>query len=328
MSSAYRALVLVALALSPVRATAHPLAPVLLEVRELADDRVAVAWKTPLVRPRGTSATPVLPSGCETVEPPATVQEGVGLVTRWTARCGTLVGARLGIDGLAEPLTGLVRVVLADGRVVQAVLSERQAMMTVPERPQPWDVVASYVRLGVAHILTGPAHLLFVLGLVLLAGTARRVAGTVSAFTIGHSVTLSLAVLGVTDVPTRAIEVAIAASVLALAVELAREDGTRSLMRRHPWGMAFAFGLLHGLGFAGALREAGLPAGEIPVALLAFNAGIELGQLGFVLTLLAVARLLRPLRPALPAWATRAPVYVMGTLAAYWCFERATVWWG
>jgi len=328
MPPACRALVLSALLLTPLRGAAHPLAPVLLEVREVTDGRVAVAWKTPLVRARGTSPAPVLPPGCETREPPVTAQEGVGLVTRWTAQCGTLVGARLGIDGLAEPLTGLVRVVLADGRVVQAVLSERQATMTVPERPRPWDVVASYVRLGVAHILTGPDHLLFVLGLVLLAGTVRRVVGTVSAFTVGHSVTLSLAVLGITQVPTRAIEVAIAASVLALAIELARDDQPPSLMRRHPWGMAFTFGLLHGLGFAGALREAGLPAGEIPVALVSFNVGIELGQLGFVLTLLAVGRLLRPLRPVLPVWATRAPVYVMGTLAAFWCFERATVWWG
>ena len=99
-------------------------------------------------------------------------------------------------------------------------------------------------------------------------------------------------------------------------------------MRRHPWGMAFAFGLLHGLGFAGALREAGLPAGEIPVALLAFNAGIELGQLGFVLTLLAVARLLRPLRPALPAWATRARCTSWGRSPRTGASSGATVWRG
>jgi hydrogenase/urease accessory protein HupE len=304
---------------------AHPLAPVLLEVRELDDGRAAVAWKTPLLRPRGTALAPALPPACRALEEAASDEAGDGLVTRWTAHCGPLVGARIGVDGLSGPLVGLVRIVLGDGRVVQAVVSARQPFLTVPERPGPWDVVRSYLRLGVEHILTGPDHLLFVVGLVLLAGTLRRVLGTVSAFTLGHSVTLSLAVLGVTAMPVRTIEVAIALSVLALAVELAREPGGATLMRRHPWAMAFAFGLLHGLGFAGALREAGLPAGEVPLALLAFNGGIELGQVAFVGAVLGAGRLLAP---ALPGWARRAPAYVIGTLAAFWCFERAAAWWG
>ncbi len=308
---------------------AHPLAPVLLELRDLGGGRVAVAWKTPLLHPRGTALGPALPAGCRTVEPPTTREEGSGLVTRWTAQCGALIGSRVGIDGLSAPLAGVVRVVLADGRVVQGVLSAGAASLIVPERPRPWDVGRSYLRLGIVHILTGPDHLLFVIGLVLLAGTARRVLGTVSAFTAGHSVTLSLAVLGYTAVPVRPVELAIAASVLVLAIELARDGDRRStVMRRHPWSMAFVFGLLHGLGFAGALREAGLPAGEVPVALFAFNAGIEAGQIAFVAVLLIAARLLLPLRPGRPVWSRRAPVYVMGTLAAFWCFERAAAWWG
>src|SRR6185295_17321827 len=122
-------------------------------------------------------------------------------------------------------------------------------------------------------------HLLFVFGLVLLAGGGRRLLGTVTAFTLGHSVTLSLAALGLIEVPARVIEVAIAATVFALAVELARSAPGDTLMRRHPALMAGLFGLLHGLGFAAALREAGLPQGEIPLALASFNVGIELGQL-------------------------------------------------
>ncbi len=319
------ALVLAAVTALCGTVAAHPLAPVLLEVRELGDGRAAVAWKTPLLRPRGMVLAPALPPACRAHDGPRTAEEGGGRVTRWTAECGPLVGAQVGIDGLSGPVVGLVRVVLADGRVVQAVVSARQPLLAVPERPGPWDVVRSYLRLGVEHILTGPDHLLFVVGLVLLAGTLRRVLGTVSAFTLGHSVTLSLAVLGVTAVPVRAVEVAIALSVLALAVELAREAGSATAMRRHPWVMAFAFGLLHGLGFAGALRDAGLPAGEVPLALLAFNLGIELGQLAFVGAVLGAGRLLAP---ALPVWARRAPAYVIGTLAAFWCFERAAAWWG
>src|SRR5262245_27156532 len=321
---------LVALVLSalPRALAAHPLAPVLLELRELGKGRVAIAWKTPLLRPRGSDPMPVLPGTCSVAEPGATTREDTGVVTRWTARCDRLVGERVGIDKLTAPLTGLVRVALADGRVVQRVVFAGDASLTVPERPTRWEVIRSYVRLGVEHILTGPDHLLFVFGLLLLAGTARRVLGTVSAFTVGHSVTLSLAVLGFTAVSSRVIEVGIAASVLVLAIEVARESGTPTASRRNPWIMAFVFGLLHGLGFAGALREAGLPAGEVPLALLAFNTGIELGQVGFVLLVLSLRRVVRPVEVGLPAWVRRVPVYAMGILAAFWCFERAAVFWG
>jgi HupE/UreJ protein len=158
---------------------------------------------------------------------------------------------------------------------------------------------------------------------VLLAGATRRLLATVSAFTLGHSVTLSLAALGMVDFPPRAIEVAIAASVLLLAVELARRPAAPTLMRRRPWAMAAAFGLLHGLGFAGALREAGLPAGEIPLALLSFNIGIELGQVAFVLAVLALGRAAARPVERIPAWLRRVPVYGMGSLAGYWWLERA-----
>src|SRR6185295_14228519 len=149
----------------------------------------------------------------------------------------------------------------------------------------------------------------------------RRLLGTVSAFTLGHSITLSLAALGFVDVPSGPIEVAIAASVLLLAVELARPPGP-TLIRRRPWLMAAVFGLLHGLGFAAALREAGLPAGEIPLALLSFNAGIEAGQVAFVLAVLVLRRSLGSLVHDVPGWLARAPVYVMGSLAGYWWLDR------
>jgi len=174
-----------------------------------------------------------------------------------------------------------------------------------------------------ALALSAAVLVIFVFGLVLLAGTARRLLVTVSAFTLGHSITLTLAALGIVDFPSRVIEVAIAASILALAVELARRPAAPTLVRRRPWTMAAAFGLLHGLGFAAALREAGLPAGEIPLALLSFNVGIEIGQVLFVLGVLALGRAAGRLPARLPAWARRAPVYGMGSLAGYWFLERA-----
>ena len=253
-------------------------------------------------------------------------EEGGGVWTRWAVDCGTggLVGEPIAVRGPGSLALGaLVRVTLADGRLVQGVVSPAHPVFTVPPRPRALDVVRDYVRLGVAHILAGPDHLLFVFGLVLLAGTARRLLVTVSAFTLGHSITLTLAALGIVDFPSRVIEVAIAASILALAVELARRPAAPTLVRRRPWTMAAAFGLLHGLGFAAALREAGLPAGEIPLALLSFNAGIEVGQVLFVLGVLALGRAAGRQTRRMPPWARRAPVYGMGSLAGYWFLERA-----
>jgi len=182
-------------------------------------------------------------------------------------------------------------------------------------------VLRDYVRLGVHHIATGFDHLLFVFGLVLLANGTRRLLWTVTAFTAGHSVTLSLATLGVVRFPTAPIELAIAATILVLALELAQER-SESWLRRRPWAVAFAFGLLHGFGFAGALAEVGLPQEEIPVALLAFNLGIELGQLAFVACVLALRSLVAPALAGAPAWLRNAPVTVMGALAVYWCLDR------
>lgn len=321
-----RAVVVIVLAAGPL--WAHPLAPALLEVHERDGGRVEVGWKVPLLRPRGVDLAPVLPDRCHDLGPRTVARDDTGVWTRWTAHCGPggLVGARLGASGFgAVGIGALVRVTLVDGRVVQGVVTLARPLLLVPPRPSVLAVARDYVRLGVEHILTGPDHLLFVFGLLLLAGSVRRLVGTVTAFTAGHSVTLTLAALGLVALPSQPIEVGIATTVLALAVELARPPGP-TLMRRRPWAMAASFGLLHGLGFAAALREAGLPAGDIPLALVSFNTGIELGQLAFVLGVLALGAVFgRVARTAVPAWAYRVPVYVMGSLAASWWLERTWV---
>ena len=320
----WRALVLVIVFTTAVHA--HPLAPCLLEVHESGDGRAEVGWKTPLVRARGAELEPVLPSRCHEVGARRVAEEDGGVWTRWTIECGPggLVGEQIGIAGPGSlTLAVVVRVTLVDGRAVQSVLSSGHPMVTIPRRPRPCDVVRDYGRLGIEHILYGADHLLFVFGLVLLSGTARRLLGTVGAFTVGHSITSSLAALGIVALPSRLIEVAIATSVLALAVELARRPAPPTLVQRQPWMMAVVFGLLHGLGFAGALREAGLPVGEIPLALLSFNAGIEVGQIAFVLAVLAPLCAARRLRRHAPTWLHHIPVYGMGSLAGYWWLARA-----
>ena len=228
------------------------------------------------------------------------------------------------MDGLATGKTdALVRIMLADGRVVQGVLRAGEPRLAIPVRARRVDVLRSYAKLGIEHILTGPDHLLFVFGLLLLVASPGLLVRTITAFTAGHSVTLSLAALGLARLPSRPIEVGIAVSVFLLAVELSRDPRpTPTLMRRAPWAIAGLFGLLHGLGFAGALAEVGLPDGEIPTALFAFNVGIEIGQLCFVGIVLAagvaVASIVTRRIPA----ARWIPVYAMGSLSALWCIER------
>ncbi len=309
--------------LGPGLAAAHPLAPSLLDLREETPGRIAVLWRRPQLLPVGARPEPLLPGRCRIAAPPVETLEGAALVTRWTADCGRagLTGERIAVNGLAEAGSDvLLRVVLADGRSLRTVLRADAPSFDLPAEQSSAGVAAGYLSLGIEHLLTGPDHLAFVLGLVLLVRSRRRLLGTITAFTLGHSVTLALAALGFVRLPPAPIEAAIALSILVLAVELARERPTP--LGRRPWLMAAGFGLLHGLGFAGALAQVGLPAGEIPLALLSFNVGIELGQIGFVLAVLGLGLALSPFLRRLPAWSTAIPTYVIGSLAAFWMFER------
>ncbi len=305
-------------------ATAHPLAPSLLDLHETSPGRVAVLWKRPLLLRVGVRLEPVLPARCRPAAPLIETTEETALVARWTVDCGRggLAGERIAVRGLgAAGSDALVRIALADGRSFRAVLRPDAPSFLLPSAQDRADVAAAYLALGIEHLLTGWDHLAFVLGLVLLVGSRRRLLGTITAFTLGHSVTLSLAALGLVRLPPAPIEAAIALSILVLAVELARRDRA-TLIARRPWLMAAGFGLLHGLGFAGALAQVGLPVQEIPFALLSFNVGIELGQVGFVGAVMALGVALRPLLRRLPAWSTAVPTYAIGTLAACWMLER------
>jgi hypothetical protein len=312
------------------RVSAHPLSPALLELRELGAGQVEVTWRRSILKLPGADETrPVLPAGCVASAPERTTEDDEAITATWSADCGTggLVGTRLAIEGLGRAMSdALIRVTLADGRTLRAVVNERDPSFTVPARESKAAVVRSYASLGVHHILSGIDHLLFIFGLLLLVPSRRLLLATITAFTIGHSVTLSFAALGVTDVPVAPVEVLIALSIYVLAVDLAREHPTNdTLLRRRPWLVALLFGLLHGMGFAGALKEVGLPQEEIPLALFSFNGGIEAGQLAFVAGVLAVRYAVRPVVAVLPVWFRRVPVYAMGSLAVFWMFERAAL---
>jgi hydrogenase/urease accessory protein HupE len=201
----------------------------------------------------------------------------------------------------------------------------------VTASPGSFEVARTYTRLGIEHILTGFDHLLFVLALVLLVRGTRRLLWTVTAFTLAHSITLALATLGVIRVPGPPVEATIALSIVFVASEIVQQArGREGLAARKPWLVAFSFGLLHGLGFAGALAEVGLPQNAIPLALLFFNLGVEIGQLLFIAAVLLLARLAQRLAAGRidPARASLVAAYAIGGMASYWVIERVSAFWG
>ncbi|MFO7553315.1 MAG: HupE/UreJ family protein [Haliea sp.] len=306
---------------------AHRFAPTLLQLVELAPGSYNVVWKTPAQATSPVPLTPAWPQDCSVASASPAQPEGTGLVTSLQLHCaglggGGLVGQTLGVNGLAaNQASVMLMLTLLDGRQYQQVLNAEQPRFTVPEEPGAGRVMTDYTVLGIDHIWTGIDHLLFVFGLLLLVGSNVRLLWTITAFTVGHSVTLSLVTLGFFDYPVALVEFTIAVSIFWLAVALS-QSGERSLFRRHPWWLAGGFGLLHGMGFAGALAETGLPAGNVPLALLFFNIGIELGQIAFILLALLLWQSLRRVVGEWQAQLRPLPVYLLGALSALWCIER------
>ncbi len=308
-------------------AHAHRFAPSLLQVNEIAPQQYNMVWKTPAQGVSNVPLRPVWPQACEVQTASEPQLEDTGVVTNWTLQCQKLgaqglVGQTLGVSGLGpNQASAMVMVTLLDGRNYQQVLDTEHPEFEVPAESTAGDVMGDYTRLGIEHIWMGVDHLMFVFGLLLLVGGGRRLLWTITAFTVGHSITLSLVTLGYFDYPVALVEFAIALSIFILAVELTRTEKHDALWR-NPWWLAGGFGLLHGMGFAGALAETGLPQDNLPLALLFFNVGIELGQIAFILVVLAVWYLIRkPLAP----WQDRllpVPVYILGALSAMWCIER------
>lgn len=324
-----RVLVMLVGALLSSPALAHPLAPAMLEVREVAPDTFEVLWRTSTLRVQLQDVAPRLPANCANSDATPEVEVvGNAMSMRWAVRCpGGLIDQTLHFDGLERSAINVIlRVRALDGATNEVLLDARRPHYTVPPPQAIASPIARYFVLGVEHLLSGLDHLLFLGGLLMLVVGWRRLVITLTAFTLGHSVTLALATLGYLRISPTLAELAIALSILILACELARNTtvSKASWITRFPWAMAGAFGLLHGLGFAGALAEVGLPPGEVVPALLGFNLGIEAAQLGVVaiIALLSVALKDRVV-PYL--WRRVLPVYLIGTLAAWWCIERAAV---
>ncbi|MFY9953191.1 HupE/UreJ family protein [Bradyrhizobium sp.] len=318
-------------------ARSDELRPGYLELRQIASGTYNLLFKIPA---RGDDLRLAiylkLPEGTQNVTVPrASFSDGAYVERRTIRRDGGLIGHVVSIEGLSATSTDvLVRVESLAGAIQTERLSPTRTAFVLQATPGAGAVAATYLRLGVDHILFGFDHLLFVLALVILVRDWRRVAVTVTAFTIAHSITLAAATLGFVNVPGPPVEATIALSIMLVAVEILNaRRGMPSFTARLPWLVAFSFGLLHGLGFAGALAEVGLPQHAIPVALLFFNIGVEMGQLVFVGAALSIMWLFR--QAALRLFETTlvkrafdrldvAVAYGIGAVAAYWLIERTT----
>jgi len=306
-------------------APAHEVRPGYLELRQSDAEVWRVLWKVPARGDMLLSIRPRFPANCRTTAEPVVVHDAGAHIERVTVRCtGGLEGHEISIDGLAATMTDvLVRSSRVDesGQVVR--LTPSAPAFVLEAAPGSLQVVRTYTALGVEHILGGVDHLLFVLGLLLLVRSPLLLVKTITAFTVAHSATLAASTLGWVRVQQAPVEAVIALSILFLASELAKQRTVETgLMQRYPWVVAFAFGLLHGFGFAGALREIGLPESDIPLALLTFNVGVEVGQLLFVGVVLAALAGLRRVTVRTPVWAQAGPAYGIGTVAAFWTIER------
>jgi hydrogenase/urease accessory protein HupE len=313
-------------------AQAHESRPAYLELTETAPGQYTVLWRTPMLAGQRLPLALSLPEGVSDLREPVVQELSDSLVEhRWIdAGPGGLGGERIEIKGLQFTITDvLARVQLQDGRSWTIIARPAEPWVEITAALSAWQVAIQYVIQGIRHILFGPDHLLFVFGLLLIVRNGWSLVKTITAFTVAHSITLAAATLGYVSVPVPPVEAAIALSILFLGPEIVRQwRGGTSITIRNPWVVAFAFGLLHGFGFASVLDHTGLPPADLPLALLFFNVGVELGQLAFVAVIVLLERAISRLRFHWPIWVKLAPGYAVGIMGAFWTFQRAALVFG
>ncbi|MFO1151080.1 MAG: HupE/UreJ family protein [Alsobacter sp.] len=308
-------------------AIAHEIRPAYLQIDEVTPRTYDVVWRTPLLSGMRLPVALALPEQARDLNEPILITHSDSLIERRRIQIPDgIEGKRIVLVGLEGTITdALVRLSFQDGRQLTEVIRPARPYLDVAPSRGWIDVARVYVVEGIWHILQGFDHLLFIFGLMLLVKDRWMLVKTITAFTLAHSITLAAATYGIVRVPSAPLEAAIAASILFLGVEVVRaQRGELGFAARRPWIVAFAFGLLHGIGFASGLSMIGLPPSAIPLALVSFNVGVEIGQLLFVAVVLASAFALDKLRLPRFALLARAPVYVVGCLGAYWMIERGS----
>jgi hydrogenase/urease accessory protein HupE len=323
------ALALLLVLLLPGFVSAHESQPGSLDIRQIAGDRYDVVWKAPIYYGRPHPARLELPASWQTVVEPTEQKLPDAIVSRRVVAVGEkgVEGSIVSFPGLEGTITDVfVRLTRIDGSAMTAVVRP-MSPNAVLRGERSWHTTAGeYIGLGFHHIMLGVDHLLFVLGLLLIVRGRMMLFKTVTSFTVAHSITLAIATLGYASAPLPPLNAAIALSILFLGPEIVRSwRGETSLTIRYPWIVAFLFGLLHGFGFASGLSTTGMPKAELPWALLFFNVGVELGQIGFVSLTLLLSRAFRVLEVRWPVWAERAPGYAVGVCGAYWTVQRTVM---
>lgn len=308
------------------QSSAHELQPSSLEIRQLTTDRYEVIWQAPVYYKKPHPAKLKLPQQWETVSKPTVKQLPDSALHRHVVSIpnGDIDGDVIHFNGLESTITDVfARFIWLDGSQTTAMARPSQPWIEIVAQRSAWQVASDYTVLGVEHILSGFDHLTFVFALLLIVSGTRRLLITVTSFTLAHSITLAAATLGMMWVPGPPVEATIALSILFLASELVKvNQGKESLTAQYPWIVSFVFGLLHGFGFAGALSDVGLPQNEVPLALLMFNVGVELGQIFFIFIILFFIYILRRLRIIWPKWISQLPAYGIGSIAVFWLIER------
>ena len=325
--------------LAAATAQAHDARPNYVQVTETEPNTFSVMWKVPASMPGGALPYPTLPEGCIAERQPAWQLTGADYLGQQVFRCDEgLSGRRVGIEfpAINPSLSTLYKIRLANGEEHLRILKPSQTEWTVPDAEDRFAVATEYTWLGMQHIWIGIDHLLFVACLLFIARTPRRLLITITGFTVAHSITLALSALDLVRIPTPPVEAMIALSVVFMAWEIAKGNQD-SLTHRFPVAVAASFGLLHGFGFAAVLRDIGLPQTELPTALLFFNVGVEIGQILFVLALVAAflilrpafVRLLRSVQDNDVQWSslTVPASYLIGSVASMWMIERVARFW-
>lgn len=309
-------------------ANAHETRSAYLEMTQTGAETYDIFWRVPARGDLRLGIYVRLPDDCQATSAiRGGIVDSVSL-ERWSIRCpDSLTGKAISIDGLSSTMIDvLVRMVRMDGKTQTTRLTPGSPSFVVEATPSTLQAAVSFLQIGIEHILLGIDHLLFVLGLLLIVDGRMRLVKTITAFTVAHSLTLAIATLGYARIPVPPLNAAIALSILFLGPEIVRVwRGESSLTIRHPWVVAFLFGLLHGFGFASGLSEMGIHGSELVFGLLMFNVGVEAGQIGFVVIILFLMDSFRTLEIRWPTWAEYLPGYLVGTLGAFWTIQRVAI---
>jgi len=297
-----------------------------LEIKENKPRHYSVLLKLSSVDDKKLAVSMTTPKECSVASAKTSKAINSIYLDSWQMQCEEgLIGKTLFIKGLKSTDTDLLlRLELLSGISHSILLTPSNSSYHIPKEESSWQILKTYTWLGITHILLGFDHLLFVFALLLIVKNIRRLLWTITAFTLAHSLTMVVATLGIVHLPSAPVEAIIALSILFLAMEIIHEkQGKIGLTSRHPWLIAFIFGLLHGFGFAGALAEIGLPQQAITLALVFFNIGVELGQLMFVASIVLIVVILQRLNyPALLNKLQTVVVYIIGGVSAFWLIER------